>query len=84
MRTTVTLDADVEAIVKQRMQQRGMSFKEVINDAIRTGMPRRPGGAAPDFPTHDMGDALVDVSKALRLAAELEDQELAARLVRGS
>lgn len=84
MRTTITLDADVEALVKRAMRERGLSFKEAVNGAIRTGIGARTRPAELDFPVHDMGEALVDVTKALRLAGELEDQELAERLARGS
>lgn len=85
MRTTVTLDPDVEALVKRAMKERGLTFKQAVNEAIRAGA--RSGAdarASADFPTYSMGDALVDVTKALRLAGELEDQELASRLARGS
>ena len=84
MRTTVTLDPDVEQLLKRAMSDRGLSFKEAINAAVRAGLapPRKAGTAS--FPTHDMGDAVVDITKALRLAGELEDQELASRLARGS
>ena len=37
-RTTVTLDPDVEQIVRRRMAERGVSFKEALNDAIRSGV----------------------------------------------
>lgn len=84
MRTTVTLDADVEALVKRTMRERGLSFKQAVNEAIRAGAGARANTAQPPLVTHDMGEALVDVTKALRLAGELEDQELAARLPRGS
>jgi hypothetical protein len=81
VRTTVTLEPDVEALIGRAMRERGVSFKRAVNDAIRAGMS--PGGNAPrEFPTHDMGEPLVDITKALRLAGELEDQELAARLPR--
>lgn len=83
MRTTVTLDADVEAFIARAMRERGLTFKQAVNDAIRAGMAR-PGGAEASFPTYDMGEPLVDITKALRLAGELEDQELAARLTRGA
>lgn len=84
MRTTVTLDPDVEQLVKRAMSERGLSFKEAVNGAIRDGaMPRRVGGPA-DLPTYDLGAPLVDISKALRLAGELEDEELASRLARGT
>jgi len=83
MRTTVTLDPDVEALLKRAMRDRGLSFKEALNEAVRAGAAaRRPRRSSP-LPTHDMGEPLVDVTKALRLAGELEDTERAARLARG-
>lgn len=84
MRTTITLDPDVEALVKRAMRERGLTFKQAVNDAIRAAMGARTDASPPGFPTHDMGEALVDVTKALRLAGELEDLELAARLARGA
>lgn len=84
MRTTVTLEPDVEAFVKRAMRERGLTFKQAVNEAIRAGMTGRQAPQALQFPTHDMGEALIEVTKALRLAGELEDQELAARLARGS
>ncbi len=83
MRTTVTLDPDVEQLVQRVMRERGVGFKQAINEAIRVGMapPRSAGDSS--FQTHDMGEALIDVTHALRLASELEDQELARRLAQG-
>ncbi len=83
MRTTVTLDPDVDTLIKRNMRERGLTFKQAVNEAIRAGASRtaRPPGRS--FPTSDMGEPLVDVTKALRLAGELEDHELAARLARG-
>ncbi|MGH2971483.1 MAG: antitoxin [Gaiellaceae bacterium] len=78
MRTTVTLDPDVEALVKRLMRERGLSFKEAVNTAIRAGAAgsRKPYRTR----TFDMGEPLVDVTKALRLAGELEDEEILRRL----
>lgn len=84
MRTTVTLDPDVEALVKRAMKERGLTFKEAVNEAIRAGATTRRTRSRETFPVYDMGEPLVDVTKALRLAGELEDQELAARLTRGA
>jgi len=81
VRTTITLEPDVDALVKRAMRERGITFKQAVNDAIRT---RRGASSELKFATHDMGEALVDVTKALRLAGELEDQDLAARFARGS
>jgi hypothetical protein len=38
MRTTVTVDPDVEALLRQAMQQSGQSFKTTLNQAIRRGL----------------------------------------------
>jgi hypothetical protein len=38
MRTTVTLDPDVEAKLKATMRERGVSFKAALNDAVRAGL----------------------------------------------
>jgi hypothetical protein len=70
----------VESLVKRVMRERGISFKEAVNEAIRSGLA--PGEAEPfETPTHRMGfDPAVRWDKALRLAAELEDDELMRRL----
>ena len=38
MRTTVTLDADVEQRLRKAMRRQGKGFKEVLNDALRRGL----------------------------------------------
>lgn len=83
MRTTVTLDPDTEQIVRRRMSERGVSFKRALNDAIREGASDRPA-ARHETPTFDMGVPAVDLTKALRIAGELEDEELIAQLRRGA
>ncbi len=85
MRTTVTLDPDVEALLRKTMRARGEPFKQVVNAAIRDGL--RAGsarGAAKPFRqrTFKLGKPLVDLTKALSLAAELEDTEAIARMQR--
>lgn len=77
MRTTITLEPDVEALVKRSMRERGLSFKAAINEAIRAGLTA--GGGRPRFRTrtYAMGQAQgVDLDKALQLASELEDEEI--------
>ncbi|HET9692335.1 MAG TPA: hypothetical protein VFP61_14380 [Acidimicrobiales bacterium] len=80
MRTTVTLDADTEAMVRRRMRERGESFKQALNGAIRDSVQRRP---APDFPTAKMGVPAVNLDRALQLAAELEDDEVVRKMRTG-
>ena len=38
MRTTVTIDEDVEQLLKDRMRQTHTSFKETLNQALRKGL----------------------------------------------
>lgn len=80
MRTTVTLDPDVESQLRREVRRRGEPFKRVLNDAIRAGlrsMKRREGAFEPL--TFDMGKPRLDLTKAGSLAAELEDEELVGR-----
>ena len=44
MRTTVTLDEDVERLLRQAMQRSRSGFKETLNTAIRTGLGRKTAG----------------------------------------
>jgi Ribbon-helix-helix protein, copG family len=81
VRTTVTLDPDVAALLERLMRERGMSFKQAINHAIRAGLAEPPDRPPMRTPTFHMGfEPAVPWDKALRLAAELEDDELARRL----
>lgn len=42
MRTTVTLDRDVERMLREAMHDSRHSFKETINAAIRAGLSAKP------------------------------------------
>lgn len=81
MRTTVTLDPDVEKQLRAAMRRSGKSFKQILNDTLRGGLlpPGRTPPARFRQPTYDLGPALVDLTKAASLAAELEDRETAAK-----
>ncbi len=80
MRTTVTLEPDVQAIVTRLMQDRGMTFKQAVNEAIRAGARTRRSGRAFRTPITDMGTPAFALDKALRIAADLEDDELIRKL----
>lgn len=82
MRTTVTLEPDAEQIVRSLMRERGLSFKQAINEAIRRGTD----DAAPPFRTETapMGRSAVNLDRALQVAADLEDDELLRRMRAGS
>jgi Ribbon-helix-helix protein, copG family len=82
MRTTLTLDDDVAARLRQLARQTGRPFKQVVNDALRAGLtPGSPGRAAPMTPTFDLGLLPgVELIRARQLAAELDDQETIRKL----
>lgn len=40
MRTTVTLDPDVEQLLREAVRKTGKSFKVVLNRAVREGLAR--------------------------------------------
>lgn len=52
MRTTVTIDPDTEALLREEMARTGLSFKEVLNRAVRTALAPRAGRVCiePVFP----------------------------------
>jgi hypothetical protein len=81
VRTTVTLDPDVEAALRRIARERGLSFKEALNSSIRAGLGQ--GGAAEPYrvPTRPLGlRPGIDLDKALALATDLEDAELVRKL----
>ncbi|MDE2825132.1 MAG: antitoxin [Gemmatimonadota bacterium] len=84
MRTTVTLDPDTEQIVRHRMTERRVSFKQALNDLVREGQGFADGLHQFRTTTRPMGRVRVDLDKALRLAGELEEGEVARKLETGS
>ncbi len=64
------------------MRERGLSFKEAVNEGLRAGLGSAAGPAAYTTP-RDLGPARIDLTKALGVAAALEDDALARRLTEG-
>jgi predicted transcriptional regulator len=84
VRTTVTLDDDLAARLRDAAHERGIPFKAAINEAIRTGL-EQPVDVEPYRLTPvRMGAPTVDLTKATQLAAQLEDEELVRRLRPGA
>lgn len=56
-RTTITLDDDVAAKLKAEMRKSGKSFKETVNETLRTGLMKAPAQARKRFKVRakDMG-----------------------------
>jgi hypothetical protein len=82
MRTTVTLDPDVEALVRAAMKERGISFKEALNAAVRMGLTqnkqRRRSFVQKSWPLGSEQNFRWD--KALEASAAIEDEELARKI----
>ncbi len=78
MRTTVTLDADVEQMLRSSMRDRGVSFKEALNQAVRAGLTpagRRPKRRFIQKSYSLGGEQYFRWDKALSVAAAIEDEE---------
>ena len=78
MRKTVTLEPDIDALIRQVMRETGAPFKRVLNDALRSGLRDGPGPGSKLVtpPGLDLGPLLVDGSNFNQLASELEDSEI--------
>jgi len=80
MRTTVTLDTDVAEELKAIARRRNLPFKQVLNSAVRAGLASERAGRKPFVQqTFPMG-AKVDLTKALQMAYDLEDDETIRKL----
>jgi len=81
MRTTVTLDPDVEQLLRVTMKERGVSFKEALNQAIRAGAAKERKPRRFTQRTFSMGaEQHFRWEKALAAADAMEDEELVHRL----
>ena len=83
MRTTVTLDPDVEQLIRAAMRERAISFKEALNEAARTGLRGKDHARPRKFTqkTFRMGQSQeFRWDKALAIADALEDEELTRKL----
>jgi hypothetical protein len=78
MRTTVTLDEDVAALIESERARTGESFRVAINRLVRRGARPLPPSAAPPLPTLP-GRPVLDVSDVSSLLATLDDQRRAER-----
>jgi hypothetical protein len=84
VRTTVTLDPDTEQLLRRRMRERRISFKQALNEAIRDGLAAASQVSPFRTRTASLGVSAVSLDRALQLAGELEDEELIRRMRAGS
>lgn len=86
MRTTVDIDEGLLRRLRDEAHHRGVPFKQLLNRVLRRGMDRAPVRRTKPYrcPAFDLGKSAptVDLDKALRVAATLEDEETARELER--
>jgi hypothetical protein len=84
MRTTLTLDDDLAAALKEKAYRSGAPFRKVVNEALRAGLSEAGRHPARRYRLRSasLGGVLpgVDLDRALRLADSLEDVEQARKL----
>lgn len=80
MRTTLTVDDDLQRQMLEQARALDVPYRQVVNDALRRGLEAREG-APPVYsaPVFEMGQARVDLVKALALSQELDDAKFVAQ-----
>ena len=81
MRTTIELDDTIIAELRQLAHRRGVSLRQVVNEALRKSLIDHGGNLSrPRFrcPSYKMGQptSAVNLDKALALAGSLEDEQV--------
>ena len=84
MRTTLTIDTDVERLLQREMRRTNMSMKAVVNDALRAGLGaqgKRARARRFKVEPHAFGfKPGVDVDRLNQLVDEMEAEEIARKL----
>jgi hypothetical protein len=83
VRTTVSLDPDLAASLRELARQRGDSFTDTLNSTLRRGLAagRARSGRPYRLASRRLGlRPGIDLEHALHVAAELEDAETIRKL----
>lgn len=78
MRTTITLDDDVAALIESERARTGETFRAAVNRLLRRGGRKVPPQAPPPLPELP-GGPILDVSDVSALLAALDDERRAQR-----
>jgi negative regulator of replication initiation len=78
MRTTITLDDDVVALIESERARTGESFRGVVNRLLRRSVRAAASAAPPPLPELP-GRPLLDVSDVSAVLAALDDERRAQR-----
>lgn len=84
MRTTLTIEDRIAKALKQLSHRSGKPFKQVVNETLRAGLAAAAGPRAAPYKLKPVSLGGVrpglDLTKALQLAATMEDEEIARKL----
>ena len=84
LRTTLAISDDILQDLRALASKKGVSLTKTANRVPRTGRTHRGDRARPDRsysePVVDLGPTTVDLDRALRIAAELEDRQVLRKL----
>ena len=84
MRTTLAIADDILRELRALAHKNSVSLTRAANDVLRAGLDRRVGRSARRRryreEVADLGKPRVDLDRALRLAARLEDEETLRKL----
>ena len=78
MRTTLTLDEDVAALIRRECARTGETFRDAVNRLLRSGARRPLAGDPPPLPLLP-GRPVLDVSDVSALLAAFDDKRRAPR-----
>jgi hypothetical protein len=78
MRTTITLDDDVAALIKSERARTGDSFRATVNRLLRRSARAVPRALPPALPELT-GRPIIDVSDVSAVLAALDDERRAQR-----
>jgi hypothetical protein len=78
MRTTITLDEDVVALIESERARTGETFRSAVNRLLRRSARAIPPPAHPALPELP-GRPILDVSDVSALLAALDDERRAER-----
>lgn len=84
MRTTLTLDPDVASKLKRRVRTRKVTFKQVVNEALRAGLALEERAPEADFQVEPHSCRFkpgIDLDRLNQLLDEI-DTEAAVRKLR--
>jgi hypothetical protein len=82
MGTVVNLDPDLEERLRKEARDQNVDFDRVLNEVVRAGLAPSTTGKGRRFvqKTYSMGVPRIDLTKALTLAGELEDEEIIGKM----